>query len=40
MNYYFSKTVKGTFETIESKVKALLNTEGFGVLTEIDMQFT
>lgn len=40
MNYYFSKTVKGTFETIESKVKALLKTEGFGVLTEIDMQIT
>lgn len=40
MNYYFSKTLKGKFETIESKVKALLKTEGFGVLTEIDMQLT
>jgi len=40
MNYYFSKTVNGKFETIESKVKALLKHQGFGVLTEIDMKTT
>jgi len=40
MNYYFSKTVNGKFETIEIKVKTLLKNEGFGVLTEIDMQTT
>ncbi|WP_308992867.1 DUF302 domain-containing protein [Mariniflexile litorale] len=40
MNYYFSKTINGKFETIEIKVKALLKNEGFGVLTEIDMQTT
>jgi uncharacterized protein (DUF302 family) len=40
MSYYFSKTVNGKFETIETSVKALLKNEGFGVLTEIDMQTT
>jgi uncharacterized protein (DUF302 family) len=40
MNYYFSKTVNGKFETIEIKVRAILKNEGFGVLTEIDMQTT
>ncbi|MEP3836740.1 MAG: DUF302 domain-containing protein [Algibacter sp.] len=40
MNYYFSKTINGKFETIEIKVKTLLKNEGFGVLTEIDMQST
>lgn len=40
MNYYFSKTVNGKFETIEIKIRALLKNEGFGVLTEIDMQAT
>ena len=40
MNYYFTTITKGSFETIEAKVKGLLKEEGFGVLTEIDMQQT
>src|SRR5690554_7561064 len=40
MNYYFNKTIKGTFEEVIDKVTAGLKTEGFGVLTEIDMKKT
>ncbi|WP_415862622.1 DUF302 domain-containing protein [Thalassobellus suaedae] len=40
MNYYFSTITKGSFETIEAKVIELLKDEGFGVLTEIDIQQT
>jgi uncharacterized protein (DUF302 family) len=40
MSYYFSKTINGKFETIETRVKVLLKNEGFGVLTEIDMRTT
>ena len=40
MNYYFTKTIKGRFEAIEAEVVRLLKTEGFGVLTRIDMQDT
>jgi len=40
MSYYFSKTVNGKFETIETQVNALLKNEGFGVLTQIDIQHT
>jgi uncharacterized protein (DUF302 family) len=40
MSYYFSKIVKGTFESIEFEVNVLLQNEGFGVLTHIDMQRT
>ncbi|WP_341215614.1 DUF302 domain-containing protein [uncultured Wocania sp.] len=40
MNYYFSTITKGSFETIEAKVISLLKAEGFGVLTEINMQQT
>ncbi|WNH10976.1 DUF302 domain-containing protein [Thalassobellus suaedae] len=40
MNYYFSTITKGSFETIEAKVIDLLKDEGFGVLTEIDIQQT
>ena len=40
MSYYFNKTISGSFnETIE-KVKTLLQKEGFGVLTEINIQDT
>lgn len=34
---YFSKTVDGTFEEVTNKTKALLKEQGFGVITEIDM---
>ncbi len=36
-NFYFSKTMDGTFEEITNKTKALLKEQGFGVITEIDM---
>ncbi|WP_299397559.1 DUF302 domain-containing protein [uncultured Gelidibacter sp.] len=40
MNYYFSKTVKGTFEEVIDKVTKGLKEEGFGILTEIDIKET
>jgi len=40
MNYYFNKTVKMSFEDAEIKVIEALKSEGFGVLTEIDVQAT
>ena len=40
MDYYFTKIVTGTFEKIEQLLISLLKAEGFGVLTEIDMQTT
>ena len=39
-NFYFSKTVEGTFEEVTNKTKALLKEQGFGVITEIDMDVT
>ncbi len=35
--YYFNKTVKGTFEEVTDKEKSALKDQGFGVITEIDM---
>lgn len=40
MSYYFNKTVKGEFDQVIEQVTAALNTEGFGVLTEIDFSGT
>lgn len=41
MNYYTSKTIaKADFEDIKMKVIDALKTEGFGVLTEIDLKTT
>ncbi|GAA4940960.1 DUF302 domain-containing protein [Algibacter agarivorans] len=40
MNYYFTTITKGSFETVEAKVIDLLKDEGFGVLTEINIQQT
>ncbi|TXD52024.1 MULTISPECIES: DUF302 domain-containing protein [unclassified Polaribacter] len=40
MNYYFNKTVKGTFEEVIEKVTEALKEEGFGILTEIDIKET
>jgi uncharacterized protein (DUF302 family) len=36
-DYYFSKTVKGSYEEVIQKTKDVLKEEGFGVLTEIPM---
>ncbi|MDX2361257.1 MAG: DUF302 domain-containing protein [Crocinitomicaceae bacterium] len=41
MSYYFNKTLSNvTFEQAIEKVTAALKEEGFGVLTNIDMQAT
>lgn len=40
MNYYFSKTVDGNFDEVINKVTEALKTEGFGILTEIDIKET
>lgn len=40
MSYYFSAIVKGDFENIIQKTTELLQKEGFGVLTQIDIQQT
>lgn len=40
MEYYFSKTVEGSFEQVVDRVREALKDEGFGVLTDIDVQQT
>lgn len=40
MDYTFHRTVPGSFEDIVSRVTNALKVEGFGVLTEIDVQAT
>jgi uncharacterized protein (DUF302 family) len=40
LKYYFSKKVAGTFDDIYERTLASLKREGFGVLTEIDVQAT
>lgn len=40
MSYYMSINMKGDLPTIEEKVREALQEEGFGVLTEIDVQAT
>jgi uncharacterized protein (DUF302 family) len=40
MSYYFHKTLKGDFNNVIEKVTAALKSEGFGVLTEIDVKET
>jgi uncharacterized protein (DUF302 family) len=37
MEYYFSTTLKGSFEEAVSKVTGALDSEGFGVITRIVM---
>lgn len=36
--YYFAKTLTGDFDTIVDKVTEALKTEGFGVISTIDLQ--
>lgn len=36
--YSFDVTIDGTMEAVEAKVREALSAEGFGVLTEIDVQ--
>ncbi|QYA26959.1 DUF302 domain-containing protein [Gramella sp. MT6] len=40
MNYYYNRKIKGDFEEIMEKVKKELEKEGFGVLTEINVNET
>jgi uncharacterized protein (DUF302 family) len=40
MSYYFSKTVDLSFDQAIKRVTEVLQTEGFGILTEIDVQAT
>lgn len=40
MNYYFTKIVHDDFDTAILKVTEELKKEGFGILTEIDVQAT
>jgi len=40
MSYHFSKTIKLPFDEAIAKVTEALKNEGFGILTEIDVQAT
>jgi uncharacterized protein (DUF302 family) len=40
MSYYYNKAITGVFEEVITKVIAALKTEGFGVLTQIDVTQT
>ncbi|MDD2476191.1 MAG: DUF302 domain-containing protein [Dysgonamonadaceae bacterium] len=40
MSYYFNKTLTANFESVKEKVIAELSKEGFGILSEIDVQAT
>jgi len=40
MEYYFSKTVSESFDNAIQKVTEALKSEGFGILTEIDIKAT
>jgi uncharacterized protein (DUF302 family) len=37
-DYYFTKTVKGSFEGITEKVIDELTEQGFGIITEVDLE--
>ena len=40
MSYYFARTIKASFEDAVSRTREALKAEGFGVITEIDVQKT
>ena len=40
MEYYFSKTITGSFDDAIQKITEALKAEGFGILTEIDIKAT
>lgn len=40
MSYYIAKTVAGEFDAVVADVTAQLKTQGFGVLTDIDVRAT
>ena len=40
MSYYIAKTVSGAFDSVVADVTARLKTQGFGILSDIDVQAT
>jgi uncharacterized protein (DUF302 family) len=40
MSYYFAKKIQSTFEDALTRVTDVLKTEGFGIITEIDVRAT
>jgi uncharacterized protein (DUF302 family) len=40
MSYYIAKTVSGPFDAVIADVTARLKAQGFGVLTDVDVQAT
>jgi uncharacterized protein (DUF302 family) len=40
MSYYIAKTVSGAFDGVVADVMAQLKTQGFGILSDIDVQAT
>ena len=40
MDYGYQKTVKKSFENIDNEIRKNLSEEGFGIITEIDLQKT
>lgn len=40
MSYYFARTIEASFEDTVSRTREALKAEGFGVITEIDVQNT
>ncbi len=40
MSYYFAKVIEGSFEDAVTRTREALKAEGFGVITEIDVQKT
>ena len=40
MKYYFNRTIEGDFDEVEKRTREALKSEGFGVLTEIDVKDT
>jgi uncharacterized protein (DUF302 family) len=39
-HFYFTKTVNGSFDEVTNRMKSLLKEQGFGIITEIDMDLT
>ena len=40
MSYYFNKTLTASFDDVVARTAAALKAEGFGIITEIDVQKT